>query len=124
MTYHILIVEDEPDTREFLDILLRLSGHTVDVAQGAGEALELLAHRRYDVIVTDLQMPGMSGEDLYRHIERSWPECAPRVVFATAATPGKAFRSTHGGRTVPILTKPYTPDRLLQTIDDVVRANG
>lgn len=124
MTYHILIVEDEADTREFLDILLRVSGHTVDLAQGAGEALALLAHRRYDVIVTDLQMPGMSGEDLYRHIERDWPESAPRVVFATAATPRKAFRSRQGGRTVPILTKPYTPDRLLQAIDDVVRATG
>ena len=118
MTYHILIVGDEPVTQKFLDILLRLSGHIVAAAQSAGEALELLAHRRYDVI-----MPGMSGEDLYRHIQHHWPEAAPRVVFATAATLGEAFRFRHGERAVPILTKPYTPDRLLQTIDDVVRRN-
>lgn len=119
MAYHILIVEDEPDSREVLDILLRLSGHTVDVAQGAGEALEFLAHRRYDVILTDLYLPGMSGADLYRRIEQMSPSSAQRVVFVTASPPASPVRPKGGGRPVPILTKPYLPDRLLQMIHDV-----
>ena len=119
MAYHILLVEDEPDARDLLAFLLRLRGHTVDVAQGGGEALELLALRSYDVILTDLHMPGMSGEDLYRRIEHTWPSSASRVVFVTAARPARPVQSEYGGRPVPIVTKPYLPDRLLQVIHDV-----
>ena len=68
MAYRILVVEDEPDTRELLDFTLRLSGHDVDTATGGREALELLAARRYDVILSNVSMPEMSGEDLYRRI--------------------------------------------------------
>jgi CheY-like chemotaxis protein len=67
-----------------------------------------------------LHMPGMSGEDLYRRIEHWWPHLAPRIVFVTAAPPENAFRAQYGGRPVPVLTKPYTPERLLQMIEHVV----
>ncbi len=120
MAYRILVVEDEVDTRELLDFTLRWNGHDVDIAEGGREALELLAHRSYDVILTNLHMPGMSGEDLYRRIEHGWPHLAPRIVFVTAAPPDNAFRAQYGGRPVPVLTKPYTPERLLQMIKSVV----
>ena len=68
MAYRILVVEDEADTREVLTILLGLDAHLVDTAENGPEALELLARRSYDVILTNLHMPGMSGEDLYRRI--------------------------------------------------------
>ena len=120
MAYGILVVEDEPDTRELLDFTLRWSGHDVDPVEGGREALELLAHRRYDVILTNLHMPGMSGQHFYRRIEHVWPHLAPRVVFVTAAPPDNMVRAQYGGRPVPVLTKPYTPERLLQVIEDVV----
>ena len=120
MTYRILVVEDEPDTRELLDFTLRWNGHDVDPVEGGREALEMLAQRSYDVILTNLHMPGMSGEDLYRRIEHGWPHLAPRIVFVTAAPPDNAFRAQYGGRPVPVLTKPYTPERLLQVIKSVV----
>ena len=120
MAYRILVVEDDADTRELLDFTLRRSGHDADTAEGGREALELLAWRSYDVILTDLHMPGMSGEDLYRRIEHGWPHLTPRIVFVTAAPPDNAFRAQYGGRPVPVLTKPYTPARLLQMIEDVV----
>ena len=120
ITYRILIVEDEPDTRDLLGFTLRWSGHDVDAAEGGGEALELLAHRSYDVILTDLHMPGISGEDLYRRVEQCWPRLADRIVFVTAASPGFAFLAQFSGRVIPVLTKPYTPERLLQMIQDVV----
>jgi CheY-like chemotaxis protein len=43
-------------------------------------------------------------------------EVAPRIVFVTAAPPDNAFRAQYGGRPVPVLAKPYTPERLLQMI--------
>jgi CheY-like chemotaxis protein len=120
MAYHILVVEDEPDTRELLDFTLRWNGHHVDTATNGREALELLAEHSYNAILSNLNMPEMDGEDLYRRIEHSWPHLAPRVVFVTAARPDPSFRAHHGGRPVPVLAKPYTPQRLLQVIDDVV----
>ena len=120
MAYHILVVEDEPDTRELLDFTLWWNGHHVDTARDGREALTLLAEHSYDVILCNLNMPEMSGEDLYRRIEPSWPHLAPRVVFVTAARPDPSFRAQYGGRPVPVLTKPYTPERLLQVIDAVV----
>jgi len=120
MAYRILVVEDEPDTRELLEFTLRLAGHHVDIAMGGREALQLLARCSYDVILSNLNMPGMSGEDLYRRIEHGWPHLAPRVVFVTAASPSPKFQAPYRGRPVPILTKPYTPQRLREVINEVV----
>jgi CheY-like chemotaxis protein len=120
MAYRILVVEDEPDTRELLEFTLRWTGHDVDIATGGREALELLAGRSYDVILSNLNMPGMSGEDLYQRIEHGWPHLSPRVVFVTAASPSDRFQAQFGGRPVPVLTKPYTRERLLKVIEDVV----
>ena len=120
MAYRILVVEDEPDLRELLDVTLRGAGHHVETAAGGREALELLARRSYDVILSNLHKPEMSGEDLYRRIEHGWPHLAPRVVFVTGASPSAPFQAQFGGRPVPVLTKPYTLERLLQVIDGVV----
>ena len=59
LAYHILIVEDEPETRELLDFTLRWNGHHVDTAKNGREALELLAEHSYDAILSNLNMPEM-----------------------------------------------------------------
>jgi len=71
MAYRVLVVEDEVDTRELLAFTLGLDGHHVETAEDGRKALELLEARSYDVILSNLRMPGMSGEDLYRRIEHS-----------------------------------------------------
>lgn len=120
VAYRILVVEDEPDTRDLLDFTLRWSGHHVDAVEGGREALELIAVGSYDVILMNLHMPGMSGEEVYHRIEHGWPHLSPRVIFVTAAPLDNALRAQYGGRPVPVLTKPYTPARLLQMIEQVV----
>ena len=78
---------------------------------GGREALVLLADRSNDVILSDLNMSEMSGEDLYRRIAHEWPHLAPRVVFVTAARPDTPFHPQDGPRPVQVLTKPYTRER-------------
>jgi len=119
MAYRILVVEDEIDTRELLAVTLGLDGHHVETAKDGREALELLAGRSYDVILSNLRMPGMTGDDLYRRVEHGWPHLAPRFVFVTGEEPG-GFQTQYGGRSVPVVTKPYSPERLRQVIEDVV----
>jgi CheY-like chemotaxis protein len=119
MAYRILIVEDEVDTRELLALTLGFEGHRVETVKNGRDALELLAGRSYDVILSNLRMPGMSGEELYQRIEQGGPHLAPRVVFVTGERPG-GFQTQYGDTSVPVLSKPYTRERLRQVIEDIV----
>jgi len=119
MAYRVLVVEDEVDTRELLAFTLGLDGYHVETAEDGGKALELLAERSYDVILSNLRMPGMSGEDLYRRIEHGWPHLAPRFVFVTGEKSG-GFQTQYGGAPVPVLAKPYTPERLRKVMAEVI----
>jgi len=119
MAYRILVVEDEVDTRELLTLTLGFEGHRVETSENGREALELLPGRSYDVILTNLRMPGMSGEELYQRIEQGWLHLAPRVVFVTGERPG-GFQTQCGGASVPVLSKPYTRERLRQVIEHIV----
>src|SRR5207244_5194956 len=87
MAYRILLVEDDADFREPLAILLSQDGYHVQAAVNGQEALEGLAGQSYDIIVSDLRMPGIDGEQLFRRIEREWPHPASRVVMMTAERP-------------------------------------
>ena len=120
MAYRLLLVEDEPDTREMLEYSLRWAGHHVDSVPNGRAALELLAKHTYDVILSNLRMPELSGEDLYQRIEHEWPHLAPRVVFVTASRPSHGFQAQHREHPVPILAKPYTSERLLEIVEEVV----
>ena len=121
MAYRILVVDDEPDSRDLLDYTLRRAGHHVDTVSNGRQALELFADESYDVILSDLRlrMPGMTGEDFYRRIERGWPHLARRVAFVTASSPFDVFQAQHGGRPIPLPTKPYTYERLLRLARNV-----
>ena len=83
VAYRILIVEDDADSREGLALLLGLD-HSVETARNGQEVLDLLAHRTYDVILSDWRMPGMSGAELYGRVAQGWPHLASRFVFLTA----------------------------------------
>jgi CheY-like chemotaxis protein len=113
-------VDDDADSREVLAHLLEFDGYHVETAQHGREALELLAGRSYDAILSDMRMPQMSGGALYRRIERGWPHLAPRVVFMTPERLTGAFRAQYGGGTVPTLTKPLTLEELRQVRTSVI----
>src|SRR5438067_3977923 len=70
----ILVVEDDPDIRKILELYLGEKGFRVKMADGAPRALELLAEEPFDLILSDVRMPGMSGLDLLRHVKEQDPE--------------------------------------------------
>ena len=61
MEITILVVDDEPSMREFLGILLTREGYRVDQAESALTALDLLATTSYDLVLSDVKMPGLDG---------------------------------------------------------------
>jgi two-component system chemotaxis response regulator CheY len=82
MTRRVLVVDDDADWREFLRLSLEDLGYeTTEVSDGQG-ALDSLQRERYGVMLLDLNMPGMGGEDV---VARMSNRDAPRIVFLTSA---------------------------------------
>jgi CheY-like chemotaxis protein len=82
----VLVVDDEPDTRQLLGLLLRHWGLDVVTASNGAEALRLLSVHPVDVVLTDLCMPGMDGVELVRRLKTA-PGLDQIPVIATSALP-------------------------------------
>jgi two-component system response regulator FlrC len=78
----ILVADDEPGLREFVSDALELDSHTVVTAKDGREAAKLLDERGFDLVITDLKMPGMTGLDLLRKVRAEQPEV--EVIVMTA----------------------------------------
>ena len=120
----ILVVDDEPRMGKALQRLLAPS-HDVAVAQSAREALALVeGGSRFDVVLCDLMMPGMSGMDLHAELARSAPEVAARMVFMTGGAytaSAQRFLETVPNRR---LEKPFKPEVLEALIAEMVSAGA
>ena len=86
MSRKILIVDDETSMREFLSILLGREGYAVETAADAESALALLAERSFDLIISDVKMPGLDGIALLQRVKRSWPDTAVLMITAYSTT--------------------------------------
>ncbi len=120
----VLVVDDEPFICSAIQRLLRRE-HRVTTVTSAREALSLVsAGQRFEVILSDLMMPDMSGEDLVTALRQVAPEQAGRVVIMTggAFTPRSEefLRSLH----LPHLTKPLTLESLRGAIRTALEASS
>jgi type IV pilus assembly protein PilB len=79
----VLVVDDDPPLREILRDMLEGERYIVDVAADGQEALALVYRERPDLIITDLQMPGLDGLELLRKLRRDLATCQIPVIFLT-----------------------------------------
>jgi len=106
-TGRILLVDDEPHILHYMRATLTAWGHEVEVATDGEAAVAQALNGRYDLIITDVRMPRVSGRELYERLRREAPAAAERVVFSTGDTvrdDTMAFLE-HTGR--PVLHKPF-----------------
>lgn len=115
----ILIVDDEPEIRETLTEILTGAQHRVVTVGSGREALERMATEHFDVILTDIRMPGLDGRALYDEIEQRWPGKAGRVVFVTGDTLTSALREfvSESGR--PVIEKPFLPSEVRRVVAEL-----
>jgi len=107
---HILFVDDEPGSREGLTLLLTKEGYSVDAVEAGEAALKLLSQKKYDVVITDLFLPGVSGIDLLKHIKESELPC--NVILITGnATAETAVEAMKEGA-FDYITKPLNFEKL------------
>jgi excisionase family DNA binding protein len=110
-SFVILVVDDEPAVRELLARTLGTKGYTVDTAPDGASAIERLASVKYDLLITDLKMPGMDGLSVIREARRSLPDL-PVVVITGYSTEASAIEAINLGVT-GYLTKPFRVPRVL-----------
>ena len=82
----ILLIEDDADVRNVLCELLIKLNFLVDVAVSGPEALRQLKKRHYDVIISDIHLPGIDGSEVYEQVIVSYPHLAGCFIFTTGKT--------------------------------------
>lgn len=114
----ILIVEDDQDLREALVTTLELAKFRVREATNAEQALAKLAESPVDMVVSDVNMPGMSGHDLLHEIQRRYPGL-PTMLITAYGQISHAVSAMQSGA-IDYLVKPFEPSVLVDAVTRVV----
>jgi DNA-binding response OmpR family regulator len=112
----VLIVDDEPDILEMVGLLLESEGYEALTAPGGAEALALLAERAVDLVLLDIMMPEMDGQELLRRLRADDAQRGLQVLMLTAKNDiGAIARSLDGGAD-GFVAKPFDLDGLLELV--------
>ncbi|MBZ0270781.1 sigma-54 dependent transcriptional regulator [bacterium] len=111
----ILVVDDEPGARLVLERSLARANCTVECAENGEQALEKFRNQSFPVVVTDINMPGMSGLDLLREIREQQPETAVLMITAYADL-DSAIQAIRSGA-YDYIVKPIKPDLMVKAVD-------
>ena len=116
----ILVVEDDPDARKVLSLILRLDGFEVTSASGGPEAIQVLAEALPDLVLLDVMMPDMDGYEVCVWI-RANPATArlPVVMLSAKADPESMARGLEVGAN-GYLAKPIKPSSLTRQLHTVI----
>src|SRR6266566_7841262 len=103
----ILVIDDEPLVVALMTDTLELEGYEVETAKNGREALEKIAARSYDVLLSDLRMPELDGVGLYRELEQQHPRLLPRLAFVSGTTEPPEYASFLERTGATVLNKPF-----------------
>jgi len=103
----ILVIDDEPLVVALMTDILGLEGYEVETAENGREALEKIAARSYDVILSDLRMPELDGVGLYRALEKQHSSLLRRLAFVSGTTEPPEYASFLQRTGATVLSKPF-----------------
>jgi two-component system, chemotaxis family, chemotaxis protein CheY len=125
MSYRVLIVDDSPAMRSFIRRVIQISGFDCDLcleAANGEEALHVLEAEWVDLILTDINMPTMNGEQFVRHLEADESlRSIPVLVVSTDST-GHRIRQMLALGAKGYLPKPFTPEALREELERLLGA--
>jgi DNA-binding NtrC family response regulator len=118
-TAHLLLVDDDPNTLASLSRAFRLAGHEATVCDNAARAVELLRTETFDLILSDVVMPGRGGLELLEDLKKAGVK-TPIVLISGQANIEMAVKATKLGA-LDFLEKPLSTDKLLVTVENALR---
>jgi len=120
MKPRILVVDDEESIREFLDIMLRKEGYEITLAEDGQKAIEFLKKKTFDMVISDLQMPNVTGMELLKHVRENYPELLFMIITAFGTTESAVEAMKMGA--YDYLTKPFKIDEVRLNISNALRS--
>ena len=118
----VLLVDDEPGLRKAVARYLNRKGIQVRAVAEGGEALKLVRTEDFDVIVSDIRMPGVGGRELLAGLRRDRPDLVGRLLFSSGDTAAPETAALLRESGVPSIVKPFDFARLEQVIRDIAAA--
>jgi DNA-binding NtrC family response regulator len=117
-TARVLIIDDEPSVRDALRLILEDGGYGVVVAPTGAQGIRQARERAFDLIITDLRLPDMTGLDVLDALCRHNPQSL--VVLITSHGTPELFAEARRCGAVGGLPKPFQPSEILQLIKDTL----
>jgi CheY-like chemotaxis protein len=114
----ILVVDDDQDARELIAAVLVQAGYATEVARDGFEALSKLEQSQPDLVLSDVQMPGMMGPDLIQHVRRVRGDIP--VILFTGTETKDLVTAADGYGAIACLEKPVNLDELIWTIESTL----
>ncbi|MGE5085301.1 MAG: sigma-54-dependent transcriptional regulator [Bacillota bacterium] len=122
MKPRILVVDDEESIREFLEIMLKKEGYEITLAEDGQKAKDLLAKKTFDMIISDLQMPNVTGIELLKYVKESYPDTVFMLITAFGTTETAVEAMKMGA--YDYLTKPFKIDEVRLNIQNALRSRN
>jgi CheY-like chemotaxis protein len=122
----ILIIEDVPAVLFSLKIVLEGLGHQITAAKNGDQGVRLLDDKSFDLVVTDIWMPGTKGTEVIRHAKTRWPRT--RVLAITGGDPNSGeSRDNLRGQDFgadQVLFKPFEKEQLIEAVSQLLKSQA
>jgi len=122
MKARILVVDDEESIREFLEIMLKKEGYEVTLAEDGQVAKDLLLKKSFDLIISDLQMPKVTGIELLKYVKEAFPDVFFMLITAFGSTENAVEAMKMGA--YDYLTKPFKIDEVRLNIYNALKSKN
>lgn len=122
MKARVLVVDDEESIREFLEIMLKKEGYEVTCVEDGQQALDLLKKKSVDMVISDLQMPNVTGIELLRQVKDQYPDMLFMMITAFGTTETAVEAMKLGA--YDYITKPFKIDEVRINIANALRSQN
>jgi len=122
MKSRILVVDDEESIREFLEIMLRKEGYEVSCVEDGQKALDALKKKTVDMVISDMQMPNMTGIQLLKEVKDQFPDMLFLMITAFGTTETAVEAMKLGA--YDYITKPFKIDEVRLNIANALRSQN
>lgn len=120
---NIILVEDDPDLRDLLALILQDSQHSVLRCENGRRAVEYLSHQDADLLVTDLLMPEMDGVETVRAVRRLRPQLPILAISGGLPNPANYLGIARYFGATRVLPKPFQPAELISAIEELLSSD-